>query len=63
MMKEIDAVKYLECSALTQEGLNAVFDEATRAGLDNCRLSEKQRKLAQKNKGMFSNFCLEADIN
>ena len=55
MMKKLDAVKYLECSALTEEGVNAVFDEAVRVGLDNCRLSEKQRKLVQKNKGIFSN--------
>jgi len=27
MMKKIGAVKYMECSALTQTGITAVFDE------------------------------------
>jgi len=42
MAKEIGAVNFLECSALTQEGLKQVFDEAIRAAMS--KPTGKKRK-------------------
>ena len=44
MMKDIRAVKYLECSALSQKGLKQVFDEAIRAVLVPQKRNVKMKK-------------------
>ncbi len=46
MAKDVGAVKYLECSALTQKGLKTVFDEAIRAVLCPAPKPKPKRKCA-----------------
>ena len=43
LAREVRAVKYVECSALTQQGLNNVFDEAVLAALEHAE-PVKRRK-------------------
>ena len=42
LQRKIGAVKYLECSALTGQGLKAVFEEAARTALE-ARARNKKR--------------------
>jgi Ras homolog gene family, member A len=42
--KKIGALKYLECSAKTNEGVREVFEHATRAALLNRRGGRSGRK-------------------
>ena len=44
MAKKLGAVTFMECSALTQKGLKAIFDEAIRVGLQR----QPERRKAKK---------------
>uniref|UniRef100_F6PNI9 Uncharacterized protein n=2 Tax=Ciona intestinalis TaxID=7719 RepID=F6PNI9_CIOIN len=44
MAKELNAVKFLECSALTQKGVKAVFEEAIRAVISPTKQAAKKKK-------------------
>jgi len=43
-MQEIGGVKYMECSAFTQNGLKAVFDEAIRVVIYPKPVKKNKRK-------------------
>ena len=42
LSRELGAVKYVECSALTQEGLKNVFDEAILAAIETAEAKKKR---------------------
>lgn len=59
MAKELGAVKYVECSALTQFKLKDVFDEAIVAALEPPAVKKPKRKFGDSSSNAdITNTCL-----
>merc|ERR1712062_451996 len=44
LAKEIGAISYIECSALTQDNLKSVFDDAIKAALAAIKKKQKKKR-------------------
>ena len=45
LAEEVKAIKYMECSSLTNEGVNEIFEEAARAAITHKENVKKQKSL------------------
>lgn len=62
LAKKLGAVGYVECSSLTQTGIESVFEEATLAAIKDEKMKENQRRFEEREANKCCRFMWNGDV-